>query len=533
MNCLAIEQGEDIVVVDCGVSFPHDDLGLDVLHPDFTWLFERADRVRGIFLTHGHEDHIGAVPYMMKGLRAPLWGPPHAVGLVKRRLQEHGYASGSLDLRIAEPGSTYAVGSFGIEPIRVAHSIVEASALCVRTRAGNIVHTGDFNFDPAPPDGEATDEKRLLEIGAEGVGLLLSDSTNIDVSEKKIGEADVGETLRRIIESADQRVFVSLFASNIQRLILLGHIARQTNRKLLLLGRSLTLQVDVATSIRRLNWPSGLVVSAEQARQLPPRELLVLAGGTQGERQSAMARLAAGVHPDLEIVPGDLVVLSSRAIPGNERTVSNMMSEILRRGARLHTRVTEPGVHTSGHATRAEQRKMIDLTRPRCFLPVHGTLHHLMRHADLAREAGVQEVLVVENGSVVRFDGARLLPDGRVQAGIVPIGIGGMPVPQEVLRERLDLARCGTATVSLALDHRGRVVAGPELDTRGIAGVDERGGEKRAILVEIARTVEDAARRRLSEEELKDEIRRLVRRELERLGGAKPHVLVQLLIHDD
>lgn len=176
---------------------------------------------------------------------------------------------------------------------------------------------------------------------------------------------------------------------------------------------------------------------------------------------------------------------------------------------------------------------MIDLTRPRCFLPVHGTLHHLMRHADLAREAGVQEVLVVENGSVVRFDGARLLPDGRVQAGIVPIGIGGMPVPQEVLRERLDLARCGTATVSLALDHRGRVVAGPELDTRGIAGVDERGGEKRAILVEIARTVEDAARRRLSEEELKDEIRRLVRRELERLGGAKPHVLVQLLIHDD
>src|SRR5215471_10836581 len=242
MNCLAIEQGADILVVDCGIRFPRDDVGVDVVHPDFSWLVERADRIRGVFITHGHEDHIGGLPYLLRAVDVPVWGPPHALGLVRHRLLDQGTDPEDYDLRIAHARGVYSVGGFDVEPVRVSHSIVEASALRIATRAGTFLHTGDFNFDPDPPDGEPTDEARLAAIAREGVALLLSDSTNVDVYSAGGSERAVGKALEEIISAATARVFIALFASNIQRMMLIGEIARHTGRKICLLGRSLGTQ---------------------------------------------------------------------------------------------------------------------------------------------------------------------------------------------------------------------------------------------------------------------------------------------------
>ena len=252
MNCLAVEQQDGILVVDCGTTFPQDDLGVDVIHADFSWLMERAQRVSGVFLTHGHEDHIGGVPHLLAELDVPVWGPPHALGLVRRRLLEHEFRREELRLRPGVAGHSYEVGPFTVEPVRVAHSIVDSTALRIRTRGGIVLHTGDFNFDPEPPDGEPSDEARLRAIGDEGVGLMLSDSTNIDETGSGGSERQVGAVLEKLISASPARVFVSMFASNIHRLMMLGEIARRQGRKLCLLGRSLRTQVDVAHEVNRL-----------------------------------------------------------------------------------------------------------------------------------------------------------------------------------------------------------------------------------------------------------------------------------------
>lgn len=527
MNCLAIESEGTILVVDCGIRFPHDDLGVDVIRPDFTWLVERRERVRGVFLTHGHEDHIGALPYLLDSIDCPVWGPPHALGLVRHRLAEHGFEATDVDLRVAVPRRAYALDGYEIEPIRVTHSIVEATALAIRTSAGCIVHTGDFKFDEDPPDGEPTDEARFVEIANDGVALLLSDSTNVDVERPSGSERSVGDALERLVAAAPHRVFIALFSSNIQRLMLLGGIAQRTGRRICVLGRSLRTQIEVATQIGRLTWPNGLVVGPEEARTMPRESVLVLAGGTQGESTSAMARLASGTHPDLGIEPEDTVVFSSRIIPGNERPVFEMLAHSMRRGARVHTRITDPEVHTSGHATRAEQARMLELVRPRCFLPVHGTLHHLRRHAELARESGVTEVCVVENGTSVLFDGRALLVEGRVPSGKVAVGFRGVELDSTVLAERAELGRSGLVTVAVSLDDEGRSREPPSILTRGIAGASD--GVVRRIATEIVRAIEEARRRRTSKDVLKEEIRRLVRRRLAEVGGTKPVVEVHLV----
>jgi ribonuclease J len=528
MNCLAIEQGSDILVVDCGIRFPRDDLGVDVVHPDFSWLVERADRVRGVFITHGHEDHIGGLPYLLRAMDVPVWAPPHALGLVRHRLRDHGEDPDEYDLRVAQVGVAVPVGTFGVEPIRVAHSIVDASALAISTDAGTLLHTGDFNFDPDPPDGEPTDEARLAAIAKEGVALLLSDSTNVDVMTDGGSEKAVGRALEALIDAATARVFIALFASNIQRLILIGEIAQRTGRKICLFGRSLTTQVEIATEIGRLHWPSNLLVPVEEAKNMSPRKLLVLAGGTQGEKGSAMARLAAGVHQELAIDPEDTVILSSRAIPGNDVPVAEMIDGLLRIGSKLHTRVTDPGVHTSGHATRIEQTKMLDLMQPRCFLPVHGTLHHLRRHGELARERGVAEVVVVENGMSVLCDGGSVRAEARFKSGIVPVGAGAVELAGATLRARAELGRYGIASVAVAVDRRGGLIGNLSIFTRGVPGMEDP-AEERALKAVALRAVERAQKRRFSLDELREEVRRAVRRQLFDVAGSKPVVDVHIV----
>lgn len=529
MNCLVIEDRGRSVIVDCGASFPEDDLGVDIIHPDFDYLYQHREQLAGVFLTHGHEDHIGALPYLLAELEVPVWGPPHALGMARRRLLEHGFGPGEIDFRVATTGRRYSVGPFEIEPVRVAHSIVEASALAVHTSAGVVFHSGDFNFDPDPPDGEPTDEARIRELGDHGIGLLLSDSTNIDVPERAGSERSVGAALERLIERAPARVVIALFASNIQRLILLGEIARRTGRKLCLLGRSLEAQVAVAKEIGRLHWLSDLTVSGDDLREMRPERVLVLAGGTQAERQSAMRRLADGVHPLLSLEAGDTVILSSRVIPGNDRPVIAMVNALHRRGVTVHTRVTEPGVHTSGHAGRSEQLRMLELTRPRCFMPVHGTLHHLLRHAELGRAAGVSETIVVENGSVVGFDGQRVEKLDQVRSGRVPIAIGGEPLSPDNLQRRVELGRLGIAHVALALDGR-RLLGPPVISTRGIPAVDGDDAALRSLALEAARAVEQFREGRGLE--LQEHVRRSVRRKLEDLSGTRPVVDVSLIRAD-
>ncbi|HWA76957.1 MAG TPA: ribonuclease J [Polyangiaceae bacterium] len=527
MNCLAVEQEGGIVVVDCGAGFPEDDHGIDVIHPDFSWLLERRERVHGVFLTHGHEDHIGALPYLLRELEVPVWGPPHALGLARRRLAEHDFGVDELDLRVAHAGERYQVGSFTIEPIRVAHSIVEASALALETNAGRIVHSGDFNFDPDPPDGEPTNEVRLEALGDQGVSLLLSDSTNSDLGERPGSERSVAECVEQLVAKAEQRVVIALFASNVQRLITFGETAQRLGRKVLLLGRSLETQHAIATQIGRVRWPSDLLVSAEQAKSMPRDRLLVLAGGTQAERNSALRRLSLGTHQHLALEPGDTVIFSSRVIPGNERPVIHMINDLLRAGVLVHSRITEPGIHTSGHAGRSEQQRMIELLRPRCFLPVHGTLHHLLRHEKLARSLGIARTLVVENGTPVLFDGETLSAEPEVAHGKIPISLGGEPLDDDTLQARTDLSRTGVALVSLALSRDGTLAGPPQVTTRGVPAVDGEVASLRAVAAELARAA--ASFRDGRGLPFEDFLRRVARRKLEDLSGTRPVVEVSVL----
>ena len=530
MNCFALEQADGIVIVDCGAAFADDDVGIDVWHPDFSWLLEQRERVHGIFLTHGHEDHVGALPYLLSEMELPVWGPPHALGMARKRLLEHDFGPSELDLREAHAGREYEVGPFKIEPVRVAHSIIEASALHMRTAAGSILHTGDFNFDPDPPDGEPTDEARLTRLGDDGISLLLSDSTNIDVPVRTGSERGVGQALEQLVRDAPARVVIAMFASNIQRLILLGEIAQRTGRKLCLFGRSLETQFAVASQIGRLSWPSDLLVSADQAASVPRSRLLVLAGGTQAERNSALKRLSIGQHPRLALAEEDTVIFSSRIIPGNDRPVFAMMNDLLRAGIILKTRFSDPGVHTSGHAGRSEQSRMIELCRPNCFLPVHGTLHHLLRHEELARELGVSETIVVENGTPVVCDGQKVWKDERVPHGRIAIAVGGEALSSDTHQRRIELGRMGIAFVSLALQRGDKLAAPPGVRTRGVPLVDNDDAALRAIAREIARAVETFhGGRGIS---LAEFVRRAARRKLEELSGTRPIVEVETLTLD-
>ncbi|HMI86438.1 MAG TPA: ribonuclease J [Polyangiaceae bacterium] len=525
MNCLALEQADGALIIDCGITFPDDDVGIDTYHPDFSYLTARRDRLAGIFLTHGHEDHVGALPYLLQRIKLPVWGPPHALAVAKHRLHERGLDPSQFEFITVSLRLPYKVGPFEVEPIRVAHSITDATALAVRTRAGMVIHTGDFRFDPDPPDGETTDEARLAALGESGVRLLLSDSTNIDSLGPHASETEVGEKLEQLVREASGRVVVGMFASNVQRLRMIGDLCRRVGRHLCLFGRSIELQVKWAHEIGRLNWPSDLVIAKGEAASFSPGKLLVLAGGTQAEPGSSMTRLAARTHPFLALTPSDLVVFSSRIIPGNDRPVFAMIADFLRQGVTVKNWITDPTVHTSGHAHRAEQRKMLELVRPRAFIPVHGTRHHLERHAELARQNGVSEVLVIENGDVAEVSDARLSPAGKIGVGRVATW-EGMPIASSVLKERRSLARAGIVSIGLVVDANGRVLAPPSVQARGVMADEAEPATLRFLALEIARALENGSAR---DDGATGELARLAaRRAIEGKTGKKPLCLVNV-----
>ena len=539
MNCLVLEQGGDALVIDCGVTFDDRGLGIDVVHPDFRALDDY--RVAGIFVTHGHEDHIGAIPYFLRRFDAPVFGPAYALSLVRERAAEHEVLAHA-DLRCVKPRGAERVGPFEVEPVRVTHSIADATALAIRTEAGLVVHTGDFKFDDAPPDGELFDVERFGELGREGVDLLFSDSTNIDALGPTGSEEGVGEALEAIVAGAPQAVVVAVFASNVHRLRMLGEIARRDGRKIVPLGRSVSTHAQVARATARstgehagrpyLEWPADLVWPAERARELPKRQILAVATGSQGEKMAALARLSRGDHGALDLAKDDVVVLSSRVIPGNEPEVTQVMNALLRRGVDVRSWHSNRAVHVSGHAHRQEQRRMLELVAPRAFVPVHGTLHHLLRHAELAREVGVPAVTVLENGDVATLEvgGAGVRKTGRVPSGRVYVA-AGRTLPSKVIAERAALASLGAVHVAVALDAGGALAGDIAIATRGVVDADADGALVEAARKEARSAFEAllALGEPLDDERIAETVRLAVRRTLARVLGFKPVTTASLL----
>jgi ribonuclease J len=495
MNCLVVEAHGQLLIVDCGVTFPDHEAGVDLIHPDFDYVLERADQVRGGVLTHGHEDHIGALPYLLRDLErdVPIHGPPYALGLVEERMRE---ADLGRKPRLFEtrPRTPFSLGPFEVTPFRVTHSIPDATGLLLRAGSTTVVHTGDFKIEEDPLDGEHFDAELLADAGARGVRLLLSDSTNVEMPGHAGGERPVVSALSRRIAAARGRVVVCMFASNVHRLGAVLELARTHGRRVLLLGRSLQTHARLAQGFRMLPYGNELLVPEAEAQSLPRERLLVIATGSQGEAAAALRRLAHATHRALTLEAGDEVLLSSRIIPGRERQVYAMIDALERRGVRVWTRKDDPELHVSGHACREEQRKMIELTKPRGFIPVHGSLVHLRRHEALARSLGVSETLVVENGAVVEVDPAGMRVAAEIETGRVFIQHGN-EVSADVLRERGRMAETGIVVVVLSLDRDNRLRQPPEVIARGVADevdLDDLGvlDESRAAVARALKTIE-------------------------------------------
>jgi ribonuclease J len=470
-NLLAIECGDDIVVVDSGLMFPETEmLGVDLVIPDVGWLVERRAKVRGIVLTHGHEDHIGALPYILPRLDVPVFGTALTLGILRNKLREHRLLT-STRLTTVTPGDTVQLGGIAVEWIHTTHSVPDSCALALHTPLGVIIHTGDFKVDQSPVHGEPPDLARLARLGDAGVLLLLSDSTNADVEGMTPSERSVAPALASLISGAAGRVLVATFASNISRLQQVVQAAENADRHCLFIGRSMLNNIKVAQELGFLEVGRGTVVSPKQADRLPDADLCILCTGSQGEPLSALSRIAGGEHPLVSLHPGDTVVLSANPIPGNEEAVHLTVNNLDRLGAHTY-RGSARGLHASGHAAREELRLMLTLCRPRYFMPVHGEYRHLAAHRELAIASGVlpENVAAVDNGKVVEIDGEGLhVLDRRVPAGYVYVdGLSLEDATDVVFRDRRQLAEDGLIIVHLAVERStGAIVAGPELIARG------------------------------------------------------------------
>ena len=470
-NLLAIECGDDIVVVDSGLMFPETEmLGVDLVIPDVGWLVERRAKVRGIVLTHGHEDHIGALPYILPRLDVPVFGTALTLGILRNKLREHRLLT-STRLTTVTPGDTVQLGGIAVEWIHTTHSVPDSCALALHTPLGVIIHTGDFKVDQSPVHGEPPDLARLARLGDAGVLLLLSDSTNADVEGMTPSERSVAPALASLISGAAGRVLVATFASNISRLQQVVQAAENADRHCLFIGRSMLNNIKVAQELGFLEVGRGTVVSPKQADRLPDADLCILCTGSQGEPLSALSRIAGGEHPLVSLHPGDTVVLSANPIPGNEEAVHLTVNNLDRLGAHTY-RGSARGLHASGHAAREELRLLLTLCRPQYFMPVHGEYRHLAAHRELAIASGVlpENVAAVDNGKVVEIDGEGLhVLDRRVPAGYVYVdGLSLEDATDVVFRDRRQLAEDGLIIVHLAVERStGAIVAGPELIARG------------------------------------------------------------------
>ena len=476
-NMTLFEYGEDMFLVDCGLAFPDQDmLGVDLVLPDFTYVERNADRIRGIVITHGHEDHIGGLPYLLKVLNVPVYGTKLTIGLIQGKLREHGLLN-SASLNVIKPGDVITLGGFTVEAIHVNHSIPDALGLAIRCEGGTIVHTGDFKIDTTPIDGGMMDLGRLAEIGQEGVLCLMSDSTNAErpgftESERKVGESF--ETLFR--KAGNNRIIVATFSSNIHRVQQIMNVAASLGRKVALVGRSLENVVSISAELGYLNIPEGIVIDINMINRYPADKLVIITTGSQGEPMSALTRMAFSDHRKVEIHPNDYVIISATPIPGNEKTVSRVVNELMKLGADVvYEKMYE--VHVSGHACQEELKMIMGIVKPKYFIPVHGELKHLRKHAGLALSMGIpkENILIADNGRVAEISKKALRCTSTVPAGRVFVdGYGVGDVGSVVLRDRKHLAQDGLVIVAVCIDREsGMIVSGPDVVTRGFVYVKE------------------------------------------------------------
>lgn len=470
MNSTVLQCGDDIIVIDAGLMFPEPEmLGVDIVIPDFSYLLDNREKIRGIVITHAHEDHIGALPFLLRGIKAPIYGTRLTLGFIKDKLKEHGLDAGA-ELVVVKPRDVVDIGGFRVEFIRVTHSIVDGVGLGIETPVGRVVHTGDFKIDPTPVDNEVMDLRTFAEYGDRGTLILLSDSTNSAQGGYTFSEKEVRRGLEDIFNKAKGRIVVATFASNIHRVQQIVDVAVADGRKVILNGRSMITNAQIALDLGYLKMPPDTWLKIEALKTLPDDKVVLITTGSQGEPMSALTRMAANEHKHFRIKKGDTIVLSSKMIPGNERAIARIINHLFKRGAEVfYEKVSE--VHVSGHASKEELKLMLNLVRPRYFIPVHGEYRHLVYHAQLAGKVGIPEenIFILEDGDVVEFT-----KDSAYRAGVVPAGrvlIDGKTswgMETLILRDRMKLAHDGVVIVILAIEKlSGRVVSGPDIVSRG------------------------------------------------------------------
>ncbi|MGB7605379.1 MAG: ribonuclease J [Lutisporaceae bacterium] len=475
-NMTAIEYKDTIIVIDCGLMFPDEEmLGIDLVIPDITYLIKNKEKVQAILLTHGHEDHIGALPYILRQINVPVYGTKLTLGLVENKLKEHGLL-GSVELKVIKPKDRIQVGDFEAEFIKTSHSIADSVAIAVHTPVGIIVHTGDFKVDYAPIDGERIDLHRFAELGKQGVLALLSDSTNVERPGYTMSESTVGGTFKDIFMDVNGRIIIATFASNIHRVQQAIDASVLFGRKVAVVGRSMINVLGVAAELGYMNIPEGVLIDIDTIDRYPADKVTIITTGSQGEPMSALSRMAASDHRKVNIVPSDLIIISATPIPGNEKLVTRVINQLFKKGADvIYESLAE--IHVSGHACQEELKLMQALVKPKFFIPVHGEYRHLKQHAQLAVKMGVDKnnVFILDNGSVLELtrDSARL--NGTVTAGKVLVdGLGVGDVGNIVLRDRKHLSQDGLIVIVVTISkENGQVVAGPDIISRGFVYVRE------------------------------------------------------------
>ncbi len=535
MNMMVFEYGDHAVVVDCGVMFPDAELpGVDIIIPDITYLRQIQGRIRAILLTHGHEDHIGALPYVLDEIDAPVYGTSFTLALAKAKLVEHGLED-SVVMREMKPATPFDIGPFHVEFIHLTHSIIEAGALAITTPAGTIIHTGDFKFDPTPMDGRQSDLHTLADYGRKGVLALFSDSTNVERPGITPSERAVRERLSEIMTAAKGRVLITCFSTSVHRLQIVADLAHERGRRLCFLGRSMVQIAEISQQMGKLRIPPGLLVAQQELKNLPRSEVVLVLTGSQGQPMAALPRVAVNRHRWASVEPGDEVVISARVIPGNEKSIFRMIDHLYRRGAHIHyDDGSQPPVHVSGHGSAEEANLMLSLVRPRFFVPVHGEYRQLFQHAEAAKRLGIpsENVFLLESGDVLEFDGKGAKKADRVKVGRICIDVGTLDeVGDVILKERRHISEDGIVIPILAInEHTGKLEVPPEIVSRGFIPMEEAPDLVESARQVIFKTIEVSNREEIADwGVIKEKIRTALRRHFDQETGKRPMVLPVVL----
>jgi ribonuclease J len=534
MNCMAVRWGDDIIVVDAGLMFPEAELlGVDIVVPDISYLTENRERVKGIILTHGHEDHIGALPFILSELNVPVWGTEFTLAYVEDKLEEHGLLDDA-ELNEITPGERFKIGPFTINPIQVTHSLVNCVALAIHTPLGVLIHTGDFKVDPTPTDNRLFDLHAFAEYGKEGVLALFQDSTNVERKGYTPSERAVRRKFEEVFAHTQQKLFISCFSSSIHRIKLAVEMAWEHGRKVAFVGRSMNNSAEIAEDLGYVEIPEGLLIHPGEMKNFAPQKICVLISGTQGEPMSALSRAAVDNHKHAKIEKGDTVMLSSRIIPGNEKGIYRMVDHLFRRQAHvIYDDGSSPPVHVSGHASQEELRLIINLVKPKYFIPVHGEYRQLKLHAELAgaMHGSVGNVMLIESGDVLEFDELGARKAGRVNVGRICIDSGSRTdvVEDLIIKDRRHLSEDGIVLPIIAINKlTGRVESAPEIVTRGFsAGEDGFMGEARQIVMQTLET--SSAEEKTDYGVIKEKIRTDLKRYISKQTQKRPLIMPVIL----